>query len=77
MFVFNSGICEQTVVLAGWIIALGFIFLVIFVTHEQYKEGGQMWSRDADAAYNTLARSAFALGIGWIIFACHVGYGGA
>ena len=70
------GVCCQTVAVAGWIVALALIFLVVFITHEKFKEDGQPWTKSQDAAYDTLSRSAWALCLVWIIFSCHMGYGG-
>lgn len=52
------------------------IMLVIFIPHSEIKDGGSEWSQSQNVAYDTIARNTYSLGVAWIIFACHVGYGG-
>lgn len=63
-------------VLLGWLCALGTMAAVVFSTYDEYREGGGRWSFSAHAAYDTIARSAWAVGLGWMVFACSTGYGG-
>jgi hypothetical protein len=64
------------VVLLGWLAALATMGAVVFSSYDEFKEGGDRWSASAHAAYDTLARSAWGVAVGWVIFACCMGYGG-
>ncbi|ELT92578.1 hypothetical protein CAPTEDRAFT_186947 [Capitella teleta] len=64
------------VVLVGWASSIMLIMLVIFIPHSEIKDGGSEWSQSQNVAYDTIARNTYSLGVAWIIFACHVGYGG-
>lgn len=62
--------------MVGWVVSLGLLLTVTFVTYDRYKEGGNRWSRADIAAYYTLNRQAWALGLAWIVFACAKGLAG-
>jgi hypothetical protein len=64
------------VVVVGWALSLSLSFLVVLIGHTEYKDGGESWSPSQNVAYDTLARNTFSLCLAWMIFACHIGYGG-
>lgn len=66
----------QIAIAIGWIVSLTLILTVTFLTYDQFKEGGELWGQSATAAYYTLSRQAWAVGVGWIVFVCRLGYGG-
>jgi len=66
----------KAIALLGWIVALCTMGAVVFPSYSEFKEGGERWSAAALTAYDTLARSAWGVAVGWVIFACHYGYGG-
>lgn len=66
---------SQSLNVFGWLVAITLVSLVVYSTYDQYKEGGEIWSKAALVAYDTFARTAYGLGIAWIIFACATGHG--
>jgi hypothetical protein len=64
------------VVLLLWLVALACIAAPTFAPYDQYREGGTMWNTAGHVVYDTLARSSWGLGLGWIVVACTWGYGG-
>lgn len=64
------------ITLVGWLCALGTMAAVVFSSFSEFKEGGERWSDTAHAAYDTIARSAWAVALGWVVVACSTGHGG-
>ncbi len=64
-------------VLCLWLLSLGTMMCVTYWqdTVEYFSTGTQP-SEFANVAYNTFARAAWGLALGWLIFACFHGYGG-
>ena len=54
--------------------AIGVCCAVLFGQHGLYN--GHPWTQDVHSLYLTLSRTAWGVGICWIIFACCSGYGG-
>ena len=61
----------------GWLIGLACITIVTFITYDMLREGSDgMWEKEAFVTWETLGRTAFGVGIAWMIFACYHGHGG-
>lgn len=60
----------------GWSVAITLGMLVVYGPYSLYKVGGSPFSLSEDVAYGTFSRTAWALAVAWVIYACHQGYGG-
>ena len=61
----------------GWTFCIVLLLTVTLITYQQYHVGaGAPWSKADAIAYYTLNREAWAVAVGWIIFACTKGFGG-
>ncbi|KAK3102399.1 hypothetical protein FSP39_011136 [Pinctada imbricata] len=60
----------------GWCLAIAFGLGLVYCTYSENKKGGEPWSRDFRAAYESLGRPLWAACVAWVVFACHHGYGG-
>ncbi|CAH1773586.1 unnamed protein product [Owenia fusiformis] len=68
---------DKIAAVAGWCVSLVFITSVTFGTYSQFNEHtGEEWSSTIRVFYETVAILAWSLGVGWIIVACSMGYGG-
>lgn len=77
MFVISDTMCNvllQVAVILGWIISLVCVTSVIYGTVEENR--GHINSLTTDAVFNSLCKTVWGLGLGWIVFACNTGYGG-
>ncbi|XP_044255130.1 nose resistant to fluoxetine protein 6-like [Tribolium madens] len=61
--------------LLGWIVALIFLLCVVLGSHV-FQEENHDYNRLESSLYLSCSRSAWVLGIAWIIWACVQGYGG-
>jgi len=72
--------CLKNVVKAlCWLVSLGTICICVFMPYDATKEGGistSSWDKVQRAAYETLCKSAWAIALGWVIYACNTGCGG-
>lgn len=66
----------QIAATVAWLVGLALLCTPIYVTYDFLREGGGLWGESEWVAYDILARPSFALGLSWVIFACHTGYGG-
>ncbi|KAI0217414.1 Nose resistant to fluoxetine protein 6 [Lamellibrachia satsuma] len=62
---------DRSVVAVGWLFAICFSFAAVY---GRYKL--PVYPSGARHAYMAMHKDAFALGIGWLVFACCTGYGG-
>ena len=76
LMIYLVSVYFQWFVLLGFIVSLVFILAATYGTYDQVKEGGGLWDKPARVMYNTFARSAFALGLGFIVLICCTGNGG-
>ena len=60
----------------GWVVAVILICCVEYGTYTIFKEGGERWDRGTRVMYDTFGRTAYGLGVAWIIYACVSGNGG-
>ncbi|CAH1799850.1 unnamed protein product, partial [Owenia fusiformis] len=67
---------KMIIIPTAWIIALLCITLVTFGSYSQYGEYGQPWSTTTNIIYETLSALVWSIGVGWIVVACALGYGG-
>ncbi|XP_059481023.1 nose resistant to fluoxetine protein 6-like [Neocloeon triangulifer] len=66
---------SKVTVAAGWALCLAVLYAVVFGSYDIFQYGRENDSMEA-ALYGGLHRPAWALAVGWIIFACNCGYGG-
>ncbi|RZF38760.1 hypothetical protein LSTR_LSTR011984 [Laodelphax striatellus] len=69
---FQLGKANTTI---GWALSLLCLFTAYFGVYP-FVQYGFEHEAIVDSLYNTFSHSLFALGIGWVIYACHRGYGG-
>ncbi|XP_050082851.1 nose resistant to fluoxetine protein 6-like [Anopheles aquasalis] len=62
---------------AGWFAAATTMLVILLSAYPLHQPGYEQLPVVADATYEALNRVAWATAIGWIIFACVNGYGGA
>ena len=63
---------SKVVIISGWIGAVTFTSLVVFLPHF-YCDG--CWNLASEILFDSLHRNLFSLAVSWIIFACVSGYG--
>lgn len=73
-----TGVCFrwQVVALAGWMCATVICLSVLYGLYDTEAHGVKVLSRDVSALYNATSRTAWGVGLGWLVFACCTGYGG-
>lgn len=62
-----------------WILAIGLIVVCVYLPYDSTKEGGvasSSWNAGQRAAFETISRSAWAIGLGWIVYAANNNCGG-
>ncbi|GFR60240.1 nose resistant to fluoxetine protein 6-like [Elysia marginata] len=70
---------NKLLVIIGWVLAIGSVLTVSFVTYDQNKNflsDPQGWPSWGKAFYEMLCRPVWALVLGWIVVACATGHGG-
>ncbi|XP_062124806.1 nose resistant to fluoxetine protein 6-like isoform X1 [Drosophila sulfurigaster albostrigata] len=60
----------------GWIVSLAMLFASLFALYPAAQWSAEPLTMGEQAAYYTLSRIAWPLGICWVVFACMKGYGG-
>ena len=65
----------QGVVVLGWALAAACNLAVLYGLYE-YNSGKAVESIHVNALYQACSRTAWGLGLAWVIFACCRGYGG-
>ncbi|XP_069121441.1 nose resistant to fluoxetine protein 6-like [Argopecten irradians] len=65
---------SKLTILIGWTVSLTCVTSVVYGTLEENK--GHLNSLQVDGVYNALSKTAWSLGLAWIVFACNTGYGG-
>lgn len=71
---FVYGISFQYIVAVIWLFASVCAVSVLFGLYD-YNRGDAM-SQELSSLYTALARTVWALSVGWVIYACSTGYGG-
>ena len=71
------------IVTSGWVISTATALALVYGVHNYYIvdmscifESEQCFPTAAAVIYAAFARSAWGVVVGWVIFACHSGYGG-
>ena len=71
------------VVICGWTLSTATALSLVFGVHNYYAvnlscvfENKQCFPTAAAIIYAAFARAAWGAAVGWVIFACHTGYGG-
>lgn len=62
-----------------WIVSLGLIALCVYMPYDYTKEDGvtsSSWNADQRAAFETLSKTAWAIAVGWIVYAANNNCGG-
>ncbi|XP_064599084.1 nose resistant to fluoxetine protein 6-like [Liolophura sinensis] len=67
---------NPVVVLAGWVCATVICLSVLYGLYDTEAHGVKVLSPDVSALYNATSRTAWGVGLGWLVFACCTGYGG-
>jgi len=67
---------SKTLVIFAWITSLSLMSLSLFGLILSFNEALEE-NTIAAAIYGSLHRLTWSLGLSWIIFGCHKGYGGA
>ncbi|XP_076359699.1 nose resistant to fluoxetine protein 6-like [Tachypleus tridentatus] len=67
-------VLKKKYVVLGWFLAATCNILVLYGMWPVYK--GNLPSDLSSAMYSALARTAWAVGLAWLTFACKIGYGG-
>ena len=67
----------QGVVFAGWSIAITLAMLVVYGPYSMYKKGGKPFNLAENVTYGTFSRTAWAVAVAWVVYACQAGYGGS
>ena len=57
----------------GWVVAIGFGLAVVY---GPYSVTDYTWKEVDIISYGMLFRFVWALAVGWVIYACHNGFGG-
>lgn len=60
--------------LLGWAVAAICCLSVLYGVRDTYQ--GHPMNLDTAALYNSVSRTVWAVGLGWLVFACCTGYGG-
>ena len=63
-------------VLGGWSIAVTLAMLVVYGPYSTMKKGGKPFNKAENIAYGTFSRTAWAIALGWVVYACQTGYAG-
>lgn len=70
----TAGITRVVLIIVAWITAAGLLMVTLYglygVVHDNH-----YLSHNDGIAYATFARFGWAIGLAWIIFACHIGIG--
>ncbi|XP_013776461.1 O-acyltransferase like protein-like [Limulus polyphemus] len=66
----RTNFLNKWLVLLCWLIAAGLCLSVVYGTYHVDM------SNSTTSLYNTLSRTAWAVGVGWVIYACVTGHGG-
>ena len=72
------------VVIGGWIVSTATALALVYGVHNYYgvdlscifEPDKQCFPKASAIIYAAFARSAWGVVVGWVIFACHTGYGG-
>ncbi|KAK4876119.1 hypothetical protein RN001_012541 [Aquatica leii] len=66
-------VMNSTLVAFLWIVSLSYMTFFSFYQFESYHY--DMYEKIQNSMYNGFVRSLWSIAVGWIIFACHFGYG--
>jgi len=61
----------------GWTVSIGIALSVTYGPYTVFKYGGQPFTLIENILYGTFSRFSWALCVGWVVYACHFGLGGA
>lgn len=64
----------QVFVLVAWVLSLSVIAFCFYASYEVMRLDWD--NQTGDNLFNSFSRAIWAMGVGWIIFACAKGYGG-
>ena len=72
----NASNFVQEVVWLGWALSTGVALAILYGLKEPFRFGGEKLTPEMDAFYGGVHRTAWAMCIAWVVFACVKGYGG-
>ncbi|CAH1802111.1 unnamed protein product [Owenia fusiformis] len=67
---------KQLAIVLGWVLSATFMLVVVFATYSQNQPGVEKWNIGTYVFFETTKRYMWAIGLGWVVFACEAGYGG-
>jgi hypothetical protein len=73
--IFYTGF-SQALNFLGWVIAAACCVSVLYGLRQRDTTNEDALSVEVAALYNATARSVWAVGVCWVVFACACGYGG-
>ena len=65
----------QIVNITLWLVAAGLCLAVVYGPYSA-ESGGHNSTRAERAVYNSMGRTAWSIGVAYVIIACHTGHGG-
>ena len=65
----------QIVNIALWLVAAGLCLAVVYGPYSA-ESGGHNSTRAERAVYNSMGRTAWSIGVAYVIIACYTGHGG-
>lgn len=71
----SISISTQTILLLGWFAALGMVLGVVFGNYPLQQIDNESTPL-VGGLYHGITRVSWCMALGWIVFACHFGYGG-
>jgi len=63
-------------VLLGWLISISILLCVVVVPYHRVRPDAGEATQLESAFYEAFSRTAWAVALGWLVFACHNGFGG-
>jgi len=69
-------VCLQYLAAGCWLLFTCIGVLLVYIPYTEHVDGLEPWTPAQHAAFEALGRPAWALCVGWVVYACAAGYGG-